>query len=607
MTRVHLLFIRALQFLLVALGTAACGGGGSGGNVSPPAAPLVSITYGAKSVTLSWGSDSNAAFFQVYKNPDGASGYSQIGGDQTATSYTDVLALHLADWVNLRYIVSACNTAGCTDSNLVTGLNLLQAIGYFKASNTDATNQGAGRFGASVALSGDGMTMAVGAIWEDSLSTGIDGDPSGLSAATEAGAVYVFSKTGGVWSQQAYVKASNTGSDDQFGFSLALSDDGNTLAVGAYREDSAVTGIDGDDTDNSAQQAGAVYVYTRTGSAWSQQAYVKASNTDSGDNFGENLSLSADGNTLAVGAIGEASTDTGINGNQNDNTTAGKGAAYIFTRSGSNWSQKTYIKSSNTGDIGFGRSIALSDDGETLAVSSLDGVVGKGVVSVFKYNGTSWAQQQRLMAINSLSDLGVGLCHIGLGSPLALSADGNTLAAGDCYERSAATGIDGDETDISILNAGAVHVFTRTAGIWSHQAYVKASNTNEDDFFGAGVALSDNGDTLAVGAFFENSSATGVNGDDQDNTNDSGTGAVYVYTRSAGVWSQRAYVKPSNTHADPTHSSFNDAFYFGLSVSLSSDGGSLAVGASCESSSATGVNGDQADTSAPCAGAAYLL
>src|SRR6266705_2453345 len=106
---------------------------------------------------------------------------------------------------------------------------------------------------------------------------------------------------------QAYVKASNTGAADEFGFAVALSSDGNTLVVGAPGEASA-----GAETDNSAPSAGAVYVYTRSGAAWSQQAYIKASNPGAGDQFGTSVALSSNGNTLAVGAPGEDSSVTGI-------------------------------------------------------------------------------------------------------------------------------------------------------------------------------------------------------------------------------------------------------------------------------------------------------
>ena len=167
--------------------------------------------------------------------------------------------------------------------------------------------------------------------------------------------------------QQAYIKASNPGDGANFGSSVALSRDGNTMAVAAYYESSAATGINGNQADRSIPEAGAVYVFARTGTTWSQQAYIKASNTGNaavgdgfaeGDQFGYSIALSADGNTLAVGAIGEDSNATGINGDQADNSANQAGAAYVFTRTGSTWSQQAYVKSSMTRpNVLFGYSI----------------------------------------------------------------------------------------------------------------------------------------------------------------------------------------------------------------------------------------------------------
>jgi hypothetical protein len=356
---------------------------------------------------------------------------------------------------------------------------MLEPMGYFKASNTNAGD----RFGV-VAISADGNTLAVGALWEDSAATGINGDQTDNSA-PDAGAVYVFTRSGTTWSQQAYIKASNTGADDQFGGAVALSADGNTLAVGAEGEDSAATGIDGDQADNSATFAGAVYVFTRAGSTWSQQSYVKASNAGASDHFGTSIALSADGNTLAVGADGEDSAATGIGGNQADDSAFLAGAAYVFTRAGSTWSQQSYVKASNT-----------------------------DVLDLF-------------------------------GTSVSLSTDGNTLAVGAINEASAATGINGNQADNSATVAGAVYVFTRSGSTWSQQAYIKASNTQGDDFFGDALGLSADGNTLAVGANGEDSAATGVNGNEADSA--SAAGAVYVFTRSGSTWSQQSYVKASNT------------------------------------------------------------
>src|SRR5882672_524901 len=129
------------------------------------------------------------------------------------------------------------------------------------------------------------------------------------------------------FSPVAYLKASNPRADAKLGFgsaltgrTLAVSRDGNTIAVAAPDEGSGATGINGNQKDDSASGAGAVYVFTRNSGKWAQQAYVKASNTDAYDSFGFTLSLSGDGNTLAVGATREDSAAHGINGNGADNS-----------------------------------------------------------------------------------------------------------------------------------------------------------------------------------------------------------------------------------------------------------------------------------------------
>jgi acyl-[acyl carrier protein]--UDP-N-acetylglucosamine O-acyltransferase len=390
---------------------------------------------------------------------------------------------------------------------------------YLKASNTDVSDS----FGVSVALSGD--TLAVGARYEDSAATGVNGDQSS-SAAFASGAVYVFTRSGGAWSQQAYLKASNTDAGDFFGSSVALS--GNTLAVGVHQEASAATGVNGDQSSNAAENSGAVYVFTRSGGAWSQQAYLKASNTDTTDLFGYSVALSGD--TLAVGANAEDSDATGVNGDQSSNAAGNSGAVYVFTRSGGAWSQQAYLKASNTGNSDFfGGSVALSDN--TLAVgaygenSNATGVNGdqssnaasdSGAVYVFTRSGGAWSQQAYLKASNTGA-------HDHFGASVALSD--NTLAVGADWESSDAAGVNGDQSSNGASMSGAVYLFTRSGGAWSQQAYLKASNTDEHDYFGGSVALS--GDTLAVGAQYEQSAATGVNGDQSSNVADH-AGAVYV-------------------------------------------------------------------------------
>jgi photosystem II stability/assembly factor-like uncharacterized protein len=109
-----------------------------------------------------------------------------------------------------------------------------------------------------------------------------------------------------------------------------MSGDGNTIVVGSQLEDSSARGINGKQNDESAQEAGAVYVFTRTGTTWAQQYYVKGANTEAFDEFGSTISLSRDGRLIAVGARNEASNAKGINGNQADNSARESGAVYLF-------------------------------------------------------------------------------------------------------------------------------------------------------------------------------------------------------------------------------------------------------------------------------------
>jgi hypothetical protein len=223
--------------------------------------------------------------------------------------------LTLAALTLVSLTLLACSSGGDSQNRQLA--QLVQKA-YLKASNTEAGDW----FGTNIAVDGD--TLVVGARFEDSAATGIDGNQADNSA-PNSGAVYVFTRTGGVWSQQAYVKASNTEAGDAFGIHVALA--GDTVLVAAYLEDSAATGIDGNQADNSAPDSGAVYVFRPTGGVWSQQAYLKASNTEAGGWF---AIVAVVGDMLVVGAIQEDSAATGIDGNQADNSAPDSGAVYVF-------------------------------------------------------------------------------------------------------------------------------------------------------------------------------------------------------------------------------------------------------------------------------------
>ncbi|MSO81933.1 MAG: integrin [Acidobacteria bacterium] len=525
----------------------------------------------------------------------------------------------------LSVIAVACFGLFALVAHLVAQGTPIRQVAYLKASNPgmyDHFGEGGalpGHTGNTVAISRDGNTIAVGAPHEGSGAQGINGNQNDESA-YNAGAVYVYARAGAGWSQQAYVKASNAGRGDAFGSSVALSADGNTMAVAAHFETSSATGVNGNQADNSIPQAGAVYLFTRTGGRWSQQAYLKASNTGEksegdalvgggdGDQFGFSLALSADGTTLAVGASGEDSTGTGINGNQTDNSAVSAGAVYVFRRAGNTWSQQAYVKPATpamfaAGDL-FGFSLGLSADGTTLAVGVYDeggssrqvnGPVdnmrgGSGAVYIFTRAGTTWSQQAYLKVSSAEQGDSWGVS-------MALSDDGNTLATGSVDEDCTATGVNppGCDTDrMTDVSTGAVAVFGRTGTTWTQQAYLKASNTGAQDWFGIRVALSGDSNTLAVSAANEDSAAQGINGRQGDDSAGE-AGAVYFFTRTGATWAQQAYVKASN----------NEAFdEFGNSVALSRDGRTMVVGARGEDSSA---GDNQADNSVDESGAAYVF
>jgi hypothetical protein len=416
------------------------------------------------------------------------------------------------------------------------------------------------QFGQAVALSSDGATMAVG--------VPMDGGEDATSFS--AGAVLVYARSGDRWSQQAYLKASNRDADDQFGFAVALSADGATLAVSAPYEDSRATGVNGDQTDNSMKNSGAVYVFTRTGRRWLQQAYIKASNTgenDEGDQFGYSIALSGDGAVLAVGAIGEDSAATGVNGNQADNSATGSGAVYLFNRSGAMWMQQAYVKSSLARpNVMFGYSVALDRNASTLAVGEFDADRGRGALYMFGHSGSVWTQQARLQASNAEPQDSMG-CWV------SISDDGNTVAAGSLDEDSLLTGVQppdkGANDEATDTSAGAAYVFVRAGGTWTQQAFIKATNAGKEDWFGVRLALSGDGNTLAVSAPNEGGGSKGINGKQDDRTAPQ-SGAVYVYLRSGAAWSPHAYIKASNA------AEYDE---LGSAVALNRDGRLLAAGA----------------------------
>jgi hypothetical protein len=453
------------------------------------------------------------------------------------------------------------------------------------------TTQAGDQFGYAIAVSGD--TVVVGAPNEDSSTVGVNSTPINESA-TEAGVAYVFVRSGTTWTQQAYLKAHQVTAGDLFGCSVAIS--GDTVVVGAYKEDGSATGVNGT-ANELGTDAGAAYVFVRSGTTWTQQAYLKAGQGSVEDYFGWSVAVSGD--TVVVGAIWEDGSGTGVNSTPNESAEYA-GAAYVFARSGTTWSQQAYLKPAAVGTTQagdqFGASVAVSgdtvvvagiyEDSSTTGVNSTanESALSSGCAYVFVRSGTTWTQQAYLKA----SQVTAG---DDFGRSLALSGD--TLVVGAPNEDSSTTGVNSTSNE-NASAAGAAYVFARSGTTWTQQAYLKAQQVTASDNFGYSVAVS--GDTVVVGAYGEDSGTTGVNSTADESAGNAG--AAYVFTRNGATWNQQAYLKAG------AFGTSQSGEQFGWLVAVS--GSTVVVGARYEGSSTTGVN-STANESAYTAGAAYFF
>lgn len=409
---------------------------------------------------------------------------------------------------------------------------------YIKASNAE----GGDYFGASVSVSGD--TLVVGAYLEDASDSTITNGTSSTTnnGGTESGAVYVYKRTGTTWVQQAYIKASNnaTGLYDSLGYVVDLNRD--TIVVSQDYDDSSQTTITNGATassDESAYNSGAAFVYRRYGNLWVQEAYLKASNADTEDNFG--ISVAISGDTIVVGAHREGSSQSTITngtGSSSDKSSTESGAAYVYRRLGSNWHQEAYIKAANVSPQSeFGKYVSIS--GDTIAVGSLkedsaqttitngstaSNSISKqnsGAVYVYKRTGTTWAQQAYIKANNADAGDLFGVVRL----------SGNLLIVGsdeDSHDVTITNGATASKNN-GKTNSGAIYAYRRTGSTWAQEAFIKSSNASVGDYIGSYMAV--NSDTIIAGSKREDSNVTTITNGLGFSSDDSKTdsGAVYVY------------------------------------------------------------------------------
>ncbi|HEX7480723.1 MAG TPA: hypothetical protein VF331_23180 [Polyangiales bacterium] len=464
---------------------------------------------------------------------------------------------------------------------------------------------GTGAAGGSVG--GSGVGGGAGGASGGAGSVGVDGGGVGVGAAGSAGAAGTAGSSGAgggagsgsvnPWHEDGYLKGTGGSANLYLGVSVAIS--GDTIVTGAANDSSSAVGVNGTGPETAAN-SGAAFVYVRNGAGWAQQAYVKASHPGGGDELGTSVAISGD--TMVIGAPGEASAATGIGGNELDDSMDQSGAAYVFVRSAGSWQQQAYLKASNTHvHDRFGSSVSISGDtivvGAPFEISAGKGVDGDqtpnpnyvrtGAAYVFVRSGGTWKQQAYLKASNTNMDWNL------FGA--SVSASGDTIIVGAPEEGGEGSGVNGDQTVLSGFPNGAAYVFVRAGVKWSQEVYLKPLDDGHtrEDYFGNSVAIS--GDIAVVGEYRDSATTTADHKTPSGGTT-TDSGAVYVFTRSGKTWTYAAYLKASNA---------DDADEFGRSVAI--DNGTIVVGAWRESSNATGVDGNQLDNSSYQSGAAYVF
>jgi hypothetical protein len=430
---------------------------------------------------------------------------------------------HLKEQGQYESLVEAVNAAREADTE-ANGGNTPDAIGQ-SAKLVAPDGVTSNELGESVAVSGDTIIIGAG--------------KAASAPGNFSGAAYVFIRSGTAWVLQQKLFASDAAGTDYFGGDVAI--EGDTAVIGARFED--LVGFD----DNR----GAAYVFVRSGSTWTEQAKLLASDGTSGDEFGGSVAIS--GNTVVVGA-------------DKDGAGAGSpalGSAYVFVRTGTAWSQQQKLTVASAVNDRFGVSVGIS--GETIVVGALNndvgGIMDRGTAYVFVRSGTVWSLQQQLVAADGVASAFFGESVAISGETIIIGAYGNSAAyvfvrGGTNWTQQQkllvpggrAVALSGNTALIGAFGDGASYVFNRTGTVWTQAPRLFPADGQQGDRFGVSVGIS--GDTAIVGASFHK---IGLN---------NAQGTAYVFKVLTPAWLQEA----NGVASDGT------AFaHLGWSVALSGD------------------------------------
>ncbi len=332
------------------------------------------------------------------------------------------------------------------------------------ASDGEANNY----FGNSVSVSADGTRVIIGAHFDSEV-------------ASRAGAAYVYRWDGIDWSNESKITALDGAAFDYFGYSVSISATGERVVIGSYQD------------DDKGNQSGSAYIFTLNEEVWEQTVKISASDGAVNQFFGESVSISGNGNSIIIGAKYDTE-----HGNLS-------GAAYIYKWDGIDWNESKLAATDIAAGDNFGISVSISYNGDIALIGSHqddNNGIDSGSAYIFNLRETIWEQTAILVATD-------GAAGDNFGKAVSISDDGNSAIIG--------APLDDDEGD----DSGSAFIFTLTDNSWNQTSKLLATESgildgDINDYFGESVAISYDGNSVTVGSYLD---------DDEDEN----SGSIYLY------------------------------------------------------------------------------
>ena len=471
-----------------------------------------------KTFRFNWQEISHATHYRLLEKLE-KSNFTQVGRDinHDILIYDYLVPLHLR--VKVDFKLETCFIGGCLSSREISIDNdedYANNIGTFSPEDQNTDD----RYGENLLISDTGDVLVVSAERDDSLDSSSDNN------LTNSGAIYTYDKQGNEWVLNKKLKSNEVSENERFGSVTDLSGNGNIIAVGIPEKNQ-------------------VEIFSRNDDGqWHFQENISIRYVDTNSNFGTSLSLSHDGRLLAVGIPGDNDNSHHLRNdrsgiqiliNENIEQPEDSGAVVVFENKPSvGWTEVAYIKSPTPiQSAEFGEGIDFDGEGHTLAVASRKDLTS-GEFDIFVYENEQWEHQDNFTSSSQL-------VNDRLGDNLILSRTGDLLITSAAQQN-------GFHRDERLVRSGYVFIFELEGNNWVEKLALFPQNAGEFDLFGSSIALSPDGNYLAIGAIGEGSDAIGVHGDITlvDNNLREKSGAVYLYQKSNDDWNQIAFLKPQN-------------------------------------------------------------